>query len=51
MLALAALRDKRPEVARTQLHELVVEFPENPLFAAELDKLKASTFMVISPQK
>jgi len=46
MLALAALRDKKPEVARTQLHELVVEFPENPLFAGELAKLK-----VISPQK
>jgi hypothetical protein len=38
MLALAA-RDERLEVTRTQLHELVVEFSENPLFAAELDKL------------
>ena len=47
MLALAALREKNPEVARTQLTELVAEFPDNPLFASELAKLKippASTF-------
>jgi tetratricopeptide (TPR) repeat protein len=49
MLALAALREKKPEVARTQLHELVVEFPENPLFANELAKLNASA-VVISRQ-
>ncbi len=41
MLALAALREKKPEVARIQLQELVTEFPENPLFASELAKLKA----------
>ena len=41
LLALAALREKKPEVARAQLHELVAEFPENPLFASELAKLKA----------
>lgn len=40
MLALAALREKKPEVARVQLRELVAEFPENPLFASELAKLK-----------
>ena len=40
MLALAALREKKPEVARVQLQELVTEFPENPLFASELAKLK-----------
>jgi hypothetical protein len=40
MLALAALREKKPEVARVQLLELVTEFPENPLFASELAKLK-----------
>ena len=40
MLALAALREKKTEVARTQLTELVAEFPENPLFASELAKLK-----------
>jgi hypothetical protein len=39
MLALAALREKKPEVARIQLNELVAEFPENPLFASELAKL------------
>jgi hypothetical protein len=39
MLALAALREKKPELARTQLKELVAEFPENPLFASELAKL------------
>lgn len=39
LLALAALREKKPEVARTQLEELVAEFPENPLFTSELAKL------------
>jgi hypothetical protein len=39
MLALAALREKKPEVTRIQLKELVAEFPENPLFADELAKL------------
>jgi len=39
LLALAALREKKPEVARTQLKELVAEFPQNPLFTSELDKL------------
>jgi hypothetical protein len=51
MLALAALREKRPEVARTQLLELVMEFPENPLFASELAKVKVSSLVVISPQE
>jgi hypothetical protein len=41
LLALAALREKKPEVARTQLTELVAEFPQNPLFASELAKLSA----------
>jgi len=40
MLALAALREKKPELARVQLNELVAEFPGNPLFASELAKLK-----------
>lgn len=39
MLALAALREKNPDVPRAQLQELVAEFPENPLFAAELAKI------------
>ena len=42
LLAMAALREKTPEVARVQLKELVAEFPENPLFASELAKLKVS---------
>lgn len=36
LLALAALREKKKEVARKQFKELVVEFPENPLFTNEL---------------
>jgi hypothetical protein len=43
LLALTALREKRPEVAREQLTELVAEFPENALFAGELAKLSASS--------
>jgi hypothetical protein len=42
LLALAALREKKTEVARTQLTDLVAEFPENPLFASELTKLNSS---------
>jgi hypothetical protein len=43
LLALAALREKKTEVARTQLSQLVAEFPENPLFASELAKLGVSS--------
>jgi hypothetical protein len=39
MLALAALREHKIKLARTQLAELVAEFPHNPLFAHELAKL------------
>jgi hypothetical protein len=39
LLALTALREKKPEVARTEFTELAAEFPENPLFARELAKL------------
>jgi hypothetical protein len=42
LLALAALREKKPQVACTQLKELVAEFPQNPLFATELAKLNVS---------
>jgi hypothetical protein len=48
--ALAALREKKPEVARAQLTELVAEFPENPLFASELAKLKASPSAAVPPR-
>jgi hypothetical protein len=51
LLALAALREKKPEVARVQLNELVAEFPENPLFASELAKLKVSSAAAIPPSK
>ena len=47
---MAALREKKPEVARSQLSELVAEFPENPLFASELAKLKTSHVVAIAPQ-
>jgi len=39
MLALAALRERNAKLAKQQLQELVTEFPENPLFAAELVKI------------
>jgi tetratricopeptide (TPR) repeat protein len=50
LLALAALREKQIEVARIQFKELVAEFPENPLFATELAKLKVSPAVNTSPQ-
>jgi len=50
LLALAALREKNTEVARTQLQELVAEFPENPLFASELAKLNAPPAAVVRPK-
>jgi hypothetical protein len=49
LLALAALREKKTQVARTQLEELVAEFPENPLFASELAKLNVPPAAVIPP--
>ena len=50
LLALSALREKQIEVARMQLKELVAAFPENPLFANELAKLKVSPAANTSPQ-
>lgn len=50
MLALAALREKKPEVARAQLQELVAEFPENQLFVHELAKLNVLPAPVVSPK-
>jgi hypothetical protein len=41
ILAMAALREKNIALARTQLGELVAEFPQNPLFVTELAKLDA----------
>ena len=51
LLAMAALREKKPEVARTQLNELIAEFPENPLFADELAKIKRFPGTTIPPQQ
>jgi len=51
LLALAALREKQPEVARKQLTELVAEFPENPLFANELAKLNVPPAAAIRPEE
>jgi hypothetical protein len=51
LLAMVALREKKPELARAQLKELVAEFPENPLFASELAKLEASPATAIPPEK
>lgn len=49
LLALAALREKQPERARQQLRELTSEFPRNPLFARELEKLEKPATTVSSP--
>lgn len=51
LLALAALREKKREVARAQLAELAAEFPANPLFANELAKLTAAPTSARSPEK
>jgi hypothetical protein len=42
MLALAALREKQYDLARTQLEQLTAEFPDNPKFARELSKLNVT---------
>lgn len=39
LLALAALREKNPELARMEFSQLSAEFPDNPLFASELAKI------------
>jgi hypothetical protein len=39
LLALAALRENQPGLARQELSELAAEFPDNPLFAHELSRL------------
>jgi tetratricopeptide (TPR) repeat protein len=40
-LALAAMRENREDIARTQLQDLVAHFPENPLFRDELAHLRS----------
>ncbi len=39
LLGLAALREKQPNLARSEFQQLAAEFPNNPLFAKELAKL------------
>jgi hypothetical protein len=39
LLATIALREKRPREAQRFLQELTQEYPQNPLFRKELDKL------------
>jgi hypothetical protein len=40
MLGLAAMRENRWRLAQTEFEELAAEFPENPKFARELEKLE-----------
>ena len=48
LLALAALREKQPDLARSLLTELTREFPGQPLFARELALLNKSRGAVAS---
>ena len=49
LLALAALREKKTEVARVQLMQLVAEFSQNPLFVRELAKLYTAPDAAAAP--
>lgn len=51
LLALTALRKKKPQVAREELTELVREFPENPLFASELAKVTVAPAAAVSDRR
>jgi len=42
MLALAALREKKRDLAKTEFEQLAAEFPSNPRFAGELAKLNGT---------
>jgi len=42
LLALTALREKQPEVAREEFTDLAAEFPDDALFSSELAKLTVS---------
>jgi hypothetical protein len=41
-LGLAAMREKQPDLARTEFEQLVAEFPGNPKFARELAKVRGT---------
>jgi hypothetical protein len=43
LLALAALREKQPELARTLFRKLAREFPENPVYARESARLEKNS--------
>jgi hypothetical protein len=51
LLALAALREKHPEIARAELAELAMEFPKNALFARELEKITPVISRATSPTR
>jgi len=52
LLAMAALREKKTEVARTQLKDLLAESSENTLFTSELAKVKVSPAVdTLSPER
>jgi hypothetical protein len=48
LLALAALKEKNPSLARAEFAELVAEFPDNPLFTNELAKITPAVSRVPS---
>ncbi|HEX2715133.1 MAG TPA: hypothetical protein VHM88_23375, partial [Candidatus Acidoferrales bacterium] len=48
LLALAALREKQPDLARAQLRELTAEFPSNSVFQRELAKLQSPSGTTMS---
>lgn len=50
LLALTALREKQPDLARAQLRELTAEFPANPVFQRELAKLQSPSSATMSSQ-
>jgi tetratricopeptide (TPR) repeat protein len=46
LLGLVALRERQDEVAREEFTDLAGEFPENPIFASELERLNHQTLAV-----
>src|ERR1700740_3135810 len=50
LLGLAALREMQDEVARKEFADLAIEFPDNPLFALELARLKREASPVVNAQ-
>jgi hypothetical protein len=50
LLGLAALREMHKEIAREEFTDLAIEFPDNPLFALELARLKREASPVVNAQ-